>query len=153
MIRVPHRPIAWSVVRNGRGKVNETNLPSKYISVTTPAKIETALEARKQMEDIERQADLLKLELARLETLRIKRLLDDELQNTFDLATEGENLTQEDFFGLIQNSIQNEEILCGHQRFYLAQPETKIGGRISKIKNDLYYRRNMVVCEQQMEQI
>ena len=75
------------------------------------------------------------LELARLETLRIKKLLDEELQKTFDLAgsSEGQtdHLKQEDFvyfycwtieqhfFGLIQNSIQNENILSGHQRFYL----------------------------------
>ena len=76
------------------------------------------------------------LELARLETLRIKKLLDEELQKTFDLSgssSEGhsDHLKQEDFvyfycwtieehfFGLIQNSIQNETILSGHQRFYL----------------------------------
>ena len=74
------------------------------------------------------------LELAKLETLRIKKLLDEELQKTFD-PLEGQNevnnLKQEDFvyfycwtieqhfFGLIQNSIQNENILSGHQRFYL----------------------------------
>jgi len=171
MIRVPHRPIAWSVVRNGRGKVNETNninLPSKYISVRVPARIETALEARKQMEDIERQADLLKLELSRLETLRIKKLLDEELQKTFQNPEDeaGGHLKQEDFvyfycwtieehfFGLIQNLIQNETILSqGHQRFYLGQPDIKLGGRLSKIRNDWYYRRNMVICEQQMDQI
>jgi len=171
MIRVPRRPICWSVVKNGRGKVNETNnLPSKYISVRVPARIETALESRKQMEDIERQADLLKLELARLETLRIKKLLDEELQKTFDLSgssSEGQSdhLKQEDFvyfycwtieehfFGLIQNSIQNETILSGHQRFYLGQPNIKLGGRLSKIRNDWYYRRNMVICEKQMDKI
>ena len=58
----------------------------------------------------------------------------EELQKTFD-PLEGQNevnnLKQEDFvyfycwtieqhfFGLIQNSIQNENILSGHQRFYL----------------------------------
>ena len=138
------------------------------------------------------------LELARLETLRIKKLLDEELQKTFDLpSSEGhsDHLKQEDFvyfycwtieehfFGLIQNSIQNETILSGHQRFYLGmdfptpsptwdhlsridpvrrwcvgiskigQPNTKLGGRISKIRNDWYYRRNMVICEKQMDQI
>ena len=72
--------------------------------------------------------------MAKLETLRIKKLLDEELQKTFD-PLEGQNevnnLKQEDFvyfycwtieqhfFGLIQNSIQNENILSGHQRFYL----------------------------------
>ena len=78
------------------------------------------------------------LELARLETLRIKKLLDEELQKTFDLPSTSEgqgssdhHLKQEDFvyfycwtieqhfFGLIQNSVQNETILSGHQRFYL----------------------------------
>ena len=143
------------------------------------------------------------LELARLETLRIKKLLDEELQKTFDLpgsSSEGhsDHLKQEDFvyfycwtieehfFGLIQNSIQNETILSGHQRFYLGmdfltpsptwnhlstvawidpmrrwcvgisrigQPNTKLGGRLSKIRNDWYYRRNMVICEKQMDQI
>ena len=35
----------------------------------------------------------------------------------------------------------------------IGQPNTKLGGRLSKIRNDWYYRRNMVICEKQMDQI
>ena len=88
------------------------------------------------------------LELARLETLRIKKLLDEELQKTFDLpSSEGhsDHLKQEDFvyfycwtieehfFGLIQNSIQNETILSGHQRFYLGMDNT-----VAYVRSSIY---------------